>query len=207
MTGVRNRYYDVLWRGSRCQQCPRVKEEGSRWSFALTLWPSVGLFSGYWTAWIPHWETVKKMHCHTVVENNRQLHTWVVLFLGVTDVSVTFCIVAVVWMDRDGLSDTWQPRNLKLWTISTQSLLLKMGEWSGLHFLQSRIASFVFFVFNARLFAGHQWATFGTLSRYVLPKMRPNTVSSTIFIMELEVWEDIRMHVMCVMWASNGLST
>lgn len=90
-------------------------------------------------------------------------------------------------MDRDGLSDTWQPRNLKLWTISTQSLLLKMGEWSGLHFLQSRIASFVFFV------------TFGTLSRYVLPKMRPNTVSSTIFIMELEVWEDIRMHVMCVM--------
>lgn len=102
-------------------------------------------------------------------------------------------------MDRDGLSDTWQPRNLKLWIISTQSLLLKMGEWSGLHFLQSRIASFVFFVFNARLFAGHQWATFGTLSRYVLPKMRPNTVSSAIFIMELEVWEDIRMHVMCVM--------
>lgn len=38
----------------------------------------------------------EKMHCHTVVENNHQLHTWVVLFLGVTDVSVTFCIVAVV---------------------------------------------------------------------------------------------------------------
>lgn len=102
-------------------------------------------------------------------------------------------------MDRDGLSDTWQPRNLKLWTISTQSPLLKMGEWSDLHFLQSRIASFVFFVINARLFAGHQWASFGTLSWYVLPKMRPNTVSSAIFIMELEVWEDIRMHVMCVM--------
>lgn len=80
-----------------------------------------------------------------------------------------------------------------------------MGEWSGLHFLESRIASFVFFVFNARFalktkkrFAGHQWASFGTLSWYVLPKMRPNTVSSAIFIMELEVWEDIRMHVMCV---------
>lgn len=32
----------------------------------------------------------EKMHCHTVVENNHQLHTWVFLFLGVTDVSVTF---------------------------------------------------------------------------------------------------------------------
>lgn len=92
MTGVRNRHYDVLWRGSRCQQCPRVKEEGSRWSFALTLWPSVGLFFLSATEQ-PEYHTERQWKnalCHTVVENNRQLHTWVVLFLGVTDVSVTF---------------------------------------------------------------------------------------------------------------------
>lgn len=47
-------------------------------------------------------------------------------------------------------------------------------------------------------------ASFMTLLWYVSPEMRSTTVvSSANFIMKLEVWEDVCMHVMCVMWVKQ----
>ncbi len=109
----------LLWSGRGFLQCPGVRAEGSH-----TVRQYVKMFS-----------TAERLNA-----TSSFTHT---LFFSRTRRKCRCCCAfltaAVVLVDQERLSAVWVPRNLKLWTLSTQSPLMKMGGGSALHFLKSRM--------------------------------------------------------------------
>ena len=70
-----------------------------------------------------------------------------------------FFTVSEVLTDHERSSDKLAPRNLKVWTFSTQSPLMQSGAGTALCLLQSRINYFVFVVFSDRLLSEHHSIT------------------------------------------------
>lgn len=63
-----------------------------------------------------------------------------------------------------------------------------MGRWSALHFMNSKISSFGFLIFNVRLFSRHHRVSLKASSLKTVSSPPETTVVSN-FIMEMEVWE------------------
>ena len=120
-----------------------------------------------------------------------------------------FFTVSEVLTDHERSSDKLAPRNLKVWTFSTQSPLMWSGAGSALCLLQSRINSFVFVVFSDRLLSEHHTVSFCTSSLYAdssSSDMSPITVvSSANLMMVLVGWVGVQSWV--YKEYSSGLST
>lgn len=98
--------------------------------------------------------------------------------------------------DQEGSSETWTPRNVKVCTLSTYTLLMQSGHRSVLPFFRkSNIISFVLVVFSVRLFTEHHYDGLLTTSLYAdssPPEISPTmVVSSTDLTMVLDEWAGV----------------